>query len=137
MKHHNTQPTSVHEHQRPPSITWAAGEACAHQRATTNHRKGLSWHCPKSSLWKTFSARPPARCHNLAGRNPNSLSGSVEGTGSPSKFIVIQENFVDQQVVKQGLLYGLTQGQLAKGLGMSKRDVNRLARFPYIACRSI
>ena len=48
----------------------------------------------------------------------------MEGTGSPSKFIVIQENFVDQQVVKQGLLYGLTQGQLAKGLGMSKRDVN-------------
>jgi hypothetical protein len=43
----------------------------------------------------------------------------------------IQDNFVDQQVVKQGLLHGLSQGELAKALGMSKRDVNRLARFPY------
>ena len=69
---HHTQPNSVHEHQRPPSITWAAGEACAHQRVTTNHRKGLSWHCPKSSLWNTFSARPPARVPRSRRTEPES-----------------------------------------------------------------
>lgn len=43
----------------------------------------------------------------------------------------VQENFVDQALVKKGLIGGLTQSELAKWLGMSKRDVNRLARFPY------
>ena len=87
MKHHNTQPNSVHEHQRPPSITWAAGEACAHQRATTNHRKDCHGIARNHHCGTPFQLAHPRGCHDLAGRNPNRLSGSVEGTGSTSGYI--------------------------------------------------
>ena len=35
-----------------------------------NHRRKVVLALPEIILWKTFSARLPARCHNLAGRNP-------------------------------------------------------------------
>ena len=43
----------------------------------------------------------------------------------------LADNYVDQALVKDALLRGLSQSEAAKLLGMSKKTVNWHARIPY------
>ena len=42
----------------------------------------------------------------------------------------VQDSLIDQKLVQDGLRLGLSQVELAGHLGMSKREVNRLANLP-------
>ena len=44
----------------------------------------------------------------------------------------LADNYVDQALVKDSLLRGLSQSEVAKLLGMSKKTVNGHARVPYM-----
>ena len=44
----------------------------------------------------------------------------------------LADNYVDQALVKDALLRGRSQSEVAKLLGMSKKTVNRHARVPYM-----
>lgn len=44
----------------------------------------------------------------------------------------LQDNYVMQQLVKEGLLRGLTQSELAAALKVSKREISRYANMPYV-----
>ncbi|MEN0138155.1 MAG: hypothetical protein AAGC80_23590 [Rhodococcus sp. (in: high G+C Gram-positive bacteria)] len=44
----------------------------------------------------------------------------------------LAENYVDQALVKESLLRGLSQSDIAKQLGMSKKTVNTHARVPFM-----
>lgn len=44
----------------------------------------------------------------------------------------LQDNYVMQQLVKEGLLRGHTQSELAAALKVSKREISRYANMPYI-----
>ncbi|MFD7044019.1 hypothetical protein [Rhodococcus jostii] len=44
----------------------------------------------------------------------------------------LAENYVDQALVKEALLRGLSQSEVAKLLGMSKKTVNTHARVPFM-----
>lgn len=55
----------------------------------------------------------------------------TDGQRLIAHFQFLQDNYVDQALVKDALLRGLTQGEAAKALGMSKRTVNRHAAVPY------
>ena len=52
----------------------------------------------------------------------------------------LADNFVDQALVKSAILAGLSQTDIAKALGMSKKTVNTHARrpwMPYLAGKGI
>ena len=44
----------------------------------------------------------------------------------------LADNYVDQALVKTALLNGLSQSDIAKALGMSKKTVNTHARRPWV-----
>nr|WP_181715715.1 LuxR C-terminal-related transcriptional regulator [Cryobacterium sp.]QJS06161.1 transcritpional regulator [Cryobacterium sp.] len=43
----------------------------------------------------------------------------------------LADNYVDQALVKAAILAGLSQTEIAKALGMSKKTVNTHARYPW------